>query len=140
MTRADLQTPHPWSPLYADDVFLADEEWQELQHQTQKWSNQLDENELRLNIKKTEYMECGLQTDGTINVSGEELKKMTQFRSMEQKSLNESVAIYKNRKKYSLDFKYCRVEDAIQNNENIRKFDGRGCGAKTQSKTWENPK
>uniref|UniRef100_A0A915HGT2 Reverse transcriptase domain-containing protein n=1 Tax=Romanomermis culicivorax TaxID=13658 RepID=A0A915HGT2_ROMCU len=27
MVTADLQTPHPWSLLYVDDVLLADEEW-----------------------------------------------------------------------------------------------------------------
>uniref|UniRef100_A0A915HP81 Reverse transcriptase domain-containing protein n=1 Tax=Romanomermis culicivorax TaxID=13658 RepID=A0A915HP81_ROMCU len=36
---ADLQTPYPWSLLYANDVLLADEERQELQHQMQHWSN-----------------------------------------------------------------------------------------------------
>uniref|UniRef100_W5NK01 ribonuclease H n=1 Tax=Lepisosteus oculatus TaxID=7918 RepID=W5NK01_LEPOC len=73
---ANLQAPHPWSLLYADDVFLANEERQELQHQMQRW----DEHGMRLNTKKTEYMECGPQTVGTTNISGEDLKKVTQFK------------------------------------------------------------
>ena len=77
---ADLQAPHPWSLLYADDVLLMDEERQELQHQTQQWKNRLDENGMRLNTTKTEYMECGPKTDGSINISGEDLKKATQFK------------------------------------------------------------
>ncbi len=35
---------------------------------------------MRLNTKKTDYIECGPQTDGTINVSGEDLKKVTRFK------------------------------------------------------------
>ena len=76
---ADLQSPHPWTLLYADDVLLAAEERQELEHQTREWKTQLDKNGMRLNIKKTEYMECGAQGDETINIGGEDLKKTTQF-------------------------------------------------------------
>lgn len=77
---ADLQTPHPWSLLYADDVLLADLQRNALQDQVQTWKTRLDETGMRLNITKTEYLECGLQTDGTINISGEDLKKVTQFK------------------------------------------------------------
>uniref|UniRef100_A0A915IYP4 Uncharacterized protein n=1 Tax=Romanomermis culicivorax TaxID=13658 RepID=A0A915IYP4_ROMCU len=42
----------------------------------QRWNNPLDENRLRLNIKKIAYMECGLQTDGTTNVSDSKYDKM----------------------------------------------------------------
>lgn len=35
---------------------------------------------MRLNIKKTEYMECGTQGDETINIDGKDLKKTTQFK------------------------------------------------------------
>jgi len=38
---ADIQTPHPWSLLYADDVFLANASRQQLQEQTQLWNDRL---------------------------------------------------------------------------------------------------
>lgn len=77
---ADLQAPHPCSLLYADDVFLADKERQELQSQTQKWKIRLNEHGTWLNTKKTEYMEGGRQADGTITISGEGLEKVTQLK------------------------------------------------------------
>jgi Reverse transcriptase (RNA-dependent DNA polymerase)/Endonuclease/Exonuclease/phosphatase family len=77
---ADIQSPHPWSLLYADDVFNADATRAEVQRQVQLWKTRLDEYGMRLNIKKTEYMECGPQTEGTINIDGEDLKKASEFR------------------------------------------------------------
>lgn len=77
---ADLQTPHPWSLLYVDDVFLAGNEQQELQDRTQRWKDCLDQNGLRLNIEKTVYMESDPQTPDTINIDGVGLKKVTQFK------------------------------------------------------------
>ncbi|XP_077061885.1 uncharacterized protein LOC143714541 [Siphateles boraxobius] len=76
----DLQTPHPWSLLYADDVFLADRERQDLQGQGQQWKDRRDANGLRLNLAKTEYLECGPQTDGTIGIDGKDLKKVQHFK------------------------------------------------------------
>ncbi|XP_073698816.1 uncharacterized protein [Garra rufa] len=65
---------------YDYDVRLADEDRATLQLQTQQWKFRLDTNGMRLNMKKTEYMGCGVQTDGTINVGGEDLEKSTEFR------------------------------------------------------------
>ncbi len=53
---ADLQAPHPWTLLYTDDILLTDSERQNLQDHTQRWKDRLDQNGLRLNIDKTEYM------------------------------------------------------------------------------------
>ena len=77
---ADIQSHHPWTLLYADDVLLAHEDRQRLQDQTQLWKTRLDNYGLRLNTKKTEYFESGLQNDGTINIDGEDLKKVMQFK------------------------------------------------------------
>lgn len=77
---SDLQEPHPWSLLYADDVALASEQRWKLQQQTQQWNDRLGEFGLRLNIKKTEYMECGTQTNGTVRIDGEDLKKVEKFK------------------------------------------------------------
>uniref|UniRef100_A0A914VVP6 Reverse transcriptase domain-containing protein n=1 Tax=Plectus sambesii TaxID=2011161 RepID=A0A914VVP6_9BILA len=77
---SDLQSPHPWSLLYADDVFLANGQHQDLLEQTRQWNERLGEFGLWLNIKKTEYMECDPQTDETISIGGEELKKVEQFK------------------------------------------------------------
>ncbi|ROL44535.1 hypothetical protein DPX16_18246 [Anabarilius grahami] len=52
---ADLQSPHPWSLLFADDVFLSSETRAVTQRDTQLWKDRLDEYGLRLNIKKTTY-------------------------------------------------------------------------------------
>jgi hypothetical protein len=77
---SDLQMPHPWSLLYADDVLLAAEERQRLQEQAQEWNDRLAEYGLHLNVKKTEYMECGPQTDGTIQIDNQDLNKVEQFK------------------------------------------------------------
>ncbi|KAK3531985.1 hypothetical protein QTP86_002271 [Hemibagrus guttatus] len=66
--------------LYADDVFLSDEDRGDVQGQTQQWKTRLGDNGMRLNTKKTEYMECGLQIDGSITMDGEDLKKVTEFK------------------------------------------------------------
>ncbi|XP_063165402.1 uncharacterized protein LOC134501489 [Candoia aspera] len=76
----NLQSPHPWSLLYADDVFLADEQREVLQEQMWQWNEWLSKFGLQLNIKKMEYMECDPQTDGTISIGGEDLKKVEQFK------------------------------------------------------------
>uniref|UniRef100_A0A3Q4I4B9 ribonuclease H n=1 Tax=Neolamprologus brichardi TaxID=32507 RepID=A0A3Q4I4B9_NEOBR len=78
---ADLQSPHPWSLLYADDMCLSEtENCLALQTQTQAWKDRLSENGMRLNIKKTEYLECGPQTNSTITIDGEPLTKVAQFK------------------------------------------------------------
>ncbi|ROL54701.1 RNA-directed DNA polymerase from mobile element jockey [Anabarilius grahami] len=77
---ADLQSPHPWSLLFADDVFLASEARAVTQRDTQLWKDRLGEYGLLLNIKKTEYLEGGPQTNGTISIDNEELKKTEEFR------------------------------------------------------------
>ncbi|KAL0173405.1 hypothetical protein M9458_029373 [Cirrhinus mrigala] len=71
---ADLHSPHPWSLLFANDVFLANEQHAELEEETQK--NRLCKYGLHLGTKKTGYMECSLQTGGTIYVGGADLKKV----------------------------------------------------------------
>ncbi|XP_016378366.1 uncharacterized protein LOC107716427 [Sinocyclocheilus rhinocerous] len=77
---ADIQTAHPWSLLFADNVFLASKDRQQLQDQMQQWKTRLDKYGLWLNIKKTEYMECGPQTNGTISIDGKDLKAATNFK------------------------------------------------------------
>jgi hypothetical protein len=77
---ADIQSPHPWCLLYADDVFLACETRGELQFQTEQWKTQLENFGMRLNIEKTEYLECGPQTNGTIVIDGKDLKKVDNFK------------------------------------------------------------
>lgn len=76
----DLQSSHPWSLFYANDIFLMNEQCEDLQELTQQWNEWLGEFGLRLNIKKMEYMECGPQTDRTISIGGEDLKKVKQFK------------------------------------------------------------
>lgn len=77
---ADIQTAHPWSLLFADNVFLVSEDRQQLQDQTQHWKTRLDKYGMRLNIKKAAYMEYGPQTNGAISIDSKDLKKATNFK------------------------------------------------------------
>lgn len=80
MVTKDIQAPHPWTLLFADDVMLPNKTWKGLERQTQICNNRLEQYGMRLNIKKTEYMECGEQTDGTIKVNGQDLNKVDHFK------------------------------------------------------------
>ncbi|EYC05890.1 hypothetical protein Y032_0079g1243 [Ancylostoma ceylanicum] len=76
----DLQSTAPWTPLYADDVMIAATTRDELQRKVQFWKDRLEQYGMRLNIKKTEYVECGEQTPGTILVDDAELPKISAFK------------------------------------------------------------
>jgi hypothetical protein len=76
----DIQTKHPWTLLYADDVMIASETRNGLEQQVQEWKTRLEQFGLKLNIKKTEYLECSDQTYGTIAADGVQLNKVTQFK------------------------------------------------------------
>uniref|UniRef100_A0A671L7T5 ribonuclease H n=1 Tax=Sinocyclocheilus anshuiensis TaxID=1608454 RepID=A0A671L7T5_9TELE len=69
---ADLQRPHPWTLLYADDVTLVDIMRIDLEEQAQQWYSWLSDSGLKINIAKTEYLECGPQTNGTIRIDGQD--------------------------------------------------------------------
>jgi len=77
---ADIQHPHPWSLLYADDVFLANKSRQQLQMQTQAWNDQLEAYGLKVNPDKTEYMESGTQTVGSISIGNTTLMNATEYK------------------------------------------------------------
>ncbi|EYC46253.1 hypothetical protein Y032_0403g824 [Ancylostoma ceylanicum] len=76
----DLQRPAPWTLLYADDVMLASEQKEDLQRQTQAWSERLALFGLRLNVKKTEYMRTNLDKPSTIQVDGNDLRRTDYFK------------------------------------------------------------
>lgn len=76
----DIQASQPWSLQFTDAIFQADETHCGLERQVQDWSEWLDMHGLRLNIKKTENMKCGPQTDGMIRVRGQPQNKVTEFR------------------------------------------------------------
>ncbi|KAK3525570.1 hypothetical protein QTP70_000460 [Hemibagrus guttatus] len=57
--KADLQSPRPWTLLFAEDVFDATECRGPLQSHVQWWKTHLDDYGMRLSLKKREYMECG---------------------------------------------------------------------------------
>jgi hypothetical protein len=76
----EIQTPHPWTLLYADDVMLAHESRVELERLVGAWRSRLEDFGMRLNLSKTEYMECGTQTGASIVVDGVTLTKTTDFR------------------------------------------------------------
>lgn len=61
-------------------VLLSEEEHEHLKLLTQQWKTCLEEKRLQMNIKTTEYMECGSQTDSTIWVDGQDFSEVTQFK------------------------------------------------------------
>ena len=77
---ADIQTAHPWTLLFADDVMLAHRTRRGLERLVQTWKDRLEEYGMKLNISKTEYLQCGPQTDGSIKVGDQDLKKVEQFK------------------------------------------------------------
>ncbi|KAL3972571.1 far upstream element-binding protein [Sarotherodon galilaeus] len=62
-----------------DDFAFADPDHLPLQEQSQEWKDRLEESGMHLNTKKMEYLKCGPQTLGSIQIDGQELKKTTQF-------------------------------------------------------------
>lgn len=75
----DIQREVPWTLLYADDVMLTATTRHELQSTTQLWSDKLSQWGLKLNAKKTEYLETH-PADGTIQIDGVGLEKTNAFR------------------------------------------------------------
>ncbi|KFD61444.1 hypothetical protein M514_26340 [Trichuris suis] len=71
------QMPYPHTMLYANDVVLMAESRQELEEKVITWKNHLALYGLKLNLRKTEYMEFGSQTPGTISVHEPLTKALT---------------------------------------------------------------
>ncbi|EYC06061.1 hypothetical protein Y032_0078g1173 [Ancylostoma ceylanicum] len=78
----DLQSKPPWKLLHADDVVVAASTREELQKEVQAWKDRLERYGMKLNIKKTEYLECGGQTPETIYIDNEELPKAFVFKDL----------------------------------------------------------
>uniref|UniRef100_A0A914XRS1 Reverse transcriptase domain-containing protein n=1 Tax=Plectus sambesii TaxID=2011161 RepID=A0A914XRS1_9BILA len=76
----NLQKPVPWILLYADDVFMASDDREELQRQVQAWKDRLAHFGLRLNVQKTEYLTTNQIATTTIAVDGISLPKATAFK------------------------------------------------------------
>ncbi|EYC21300.1 hypothetical protein Y032_0019g3737 [Ancylostoma ceylanicum] len=87
---SDLQSRPPWTLLYADDVAVAGSTREELQKEVQAWKDRLERYGMKLNTKKTEYLECGDQTA----IDSEELPKASVF-----KYLGSRIAADGNKKK-----------------------------------------
>ncbi|EYC37425.1 hypothetical protein Y032_0792g2374 [Ancylostoma ceylanicum] len=76
----DLQSTTPWTLLYADDVMIAASTREKHQQKVQAWKDRLEQYGMRLNVKKTEYVECGEQTPGKIFVDDAEPPKASAFK------------------------------------------------------------
>ena len=70
----------PWAVMYADDVILMARSRNELEADVQKWKSELELHGLKINVAKTEYMELGAQTPGTIQIEDAPIKKTTTFK------------------------------------------------------------
>ena len=71
-----LIVPAPFTLIYADDIVLNDTCRMALERRTQAWKDRLCRYGLRLNVSKTEYLESGVQSPGTICVDNIEIKKV----------------------------------------------------------------
>ncbi|KAK6747986.1 hypothetical protein RB195_000911 [Necator americanus] len=70
----------------ADDVMLASKSRNVLRKQAQSWKDRLQQHGLRLNVSKTEYMECEPRIENcSIRVDGTELNKVDCFRYLGSK-------------------------------------------------------
>ena len=67
-------------PAVRDDVMIAASTPEELERLCQAWKDGLEQYGMKLNVKKTEYMECGQQSQTSIRIGGSVLGKTTQFR------------------------------------------------------------
>ncbi|VDO78014.1 unnamed protein product [Heligmosomoides polygyrus] len=76
----DLQQPVPWTLLYADDVILACDDKGDLERQVQAWCDRLARFELKLNVKKTEYLTTDVNESGSIKINGTKLVRTTAFK------------------------------------------------------------
>ncbi|KFD71834.1 hypothetical protein M514_15944 [Trichuris suis] len=73
----DLQMPYPHTVLYAEDVVLMAESRQALEEKVIDWKRHMARYGLKLNLRKTEYMELGSQTRGTVSVNEPLTKALT---------------------------------------------------------------
>ncbi|EYC37523.1 hypothetical protein Y032_0783g2327 [Ancylostoma ceylanicum] len=92
---SDLQSRPPWMLLYADDVVVAASTRKELQQEVQASKDRLERYGMKLNIKKTEYLECGEQTPGTIYNDNEEIPKAIVFKYLGSRFSAHSNALVK---------------------------------------------
>ena len=76
----DIQGEHPWTLLYADDIVLARSTRDELKTALRALKERLEQYGLRMNTSKTEYLECGPQTPGEIDLDGTTLPRATEFK------------------------------------------------------------
>jgi len=77
---SDLNTPHPYTLLYADDVVITTTKRDELEEVVCKWKDRLAEFGMRLNVAKTEYLEFGVETPGTVKIDNRDLNKVSNFK------------------------------------------------------------
>ena len=68
----------PWSMMFADDIVLCSME-REVEEETEKWRI-LEERELRVSRKKTEYMQFNEAVNRNIRMQDSVLKKVKCFK------------------------------------------------------------
>ncbi|EYC17680.1 hypothetical protein Y032_0030g2211 [Ancylostoma ceylanicum] len=78
--KRDVQGAAPWTLLNTDDVMLPSEQKEDLERQTQAWSERLARFGLRLNVKKTEYVTTNLDELSTVQVDGNDLRRTDYFK------------------------------------------------------------
>lgn len=76
----DIQRPAPYTILYADDVFLASQEKDDLTDLVKTWHERLAKYGLRLNLGKTVYLATCTDHSGTICINGTALPRSDNFK------------------------------------------------------------
>lgn len=66
----EIHGGEPSRPLFADDIVLTSGTRSKVEGRLRAWITALENQGLKVNKTKTEYMECIHQAEGTVNIGG----------------------------------------------------------------------
>jgi hypothetical protein len=89
--------------MFADDIVLCGNTWEEVEVKSEAWRRVLEERGLKINRKKTEYLSFNGANKKSISMQGYELKKVTNFNIWGQHWVKMERLIWKLRREYKRD-------------------------------------